>query len=418
MRAEIISIGDEMTSGQRLDTNTQWLSQKLSDLGVQTLFHTTVGDDLDSNIDVFRVAAKRANIVVCSGGLGPTADDLTRDALAIAFDRPLELRPEALVHIEFLFAARKRTMPDRNKVQAMFPMASRIIPNPHGTAPGIDLAVNTFRQDGSIQACRFFALPGVPAEMKQMWNETVQERLKNELGVGESQWFYEELKVFGIGESDCEALLPNLINRERIPRVGITVHQATITFRIAILARSKIEAEALAEPSKTEIRAALGDLVFGSGDDELHQVVHDQLVRAGETLSVIEFGDAAVIAPWLATLNSPLTRSGLVGAHWYRGNSKDSGVAQACLEEALALREQYASDWCLVVGPYPSQDAIHSMSGLPPFDFAVTLVDPDGAVVTNNLQMGGHPDIILNRLGKTSLDYLRKRLLERANPTC
>jgi len=417
MRAEIISIGDEMTSGQRLDTNSQWLSQKLSDLGVQTLFHTTVGDDLDSNVDVFRIAAKRANIVICSGGLGPTADDLTRDAFSIAFDRPLELRSEALAHIEFLFAARKRMMPERNKVQAMFPVASRIIPNPHGTAPGIDLAVNTFRPDGSIQACRFFALPGVPAEMKQMWNETVQERLKIELGLGESQWFYEELKVFGIGESDCESLMPNLIKRDRIPRVGITVHQATITLRIAVLARSKTEAEALAEPSKNEIRDALGDLVFGFGDDELHRVVHDLLVRAGETLSVIEFGDAAVIAPWLAMLNSPLTQSGLVGAHWYREDFQESNVAQARLDKAVALREQDASDWCLIVGPYPSQDAIHSMSGLPAFDFAITLVDPDGSIVTNHLQMGGHPDIILTRLGKTGLDCLRKRLLERANPT-
>jgi len=400
---------------------------------VQTFFHTTVADDLDSNVEVFRIAAKRANIVICSGGLGPTADDLTRDAFAMAFDRPLELRDEALSHIKSLFAARKRAMPEQNMVQAMFPMGSRIIPNPHGTAPGIDLAVNTFRQDGSIQACRFFALPGVPAEMNQMWNETVQSRLKTELGVGANQWFFEELKVFGIGESDCEALLPDLIKRVRLPRVGITVHQATITLRIAILASSRAEAEIISQPTKDEIRAALGDLVFGTNGDELHTVVHQQLVEANQSLSVIEFGDAAIIAPWLASLKASstgTTNSGMVVSGWYRTDPREAHLSrsrgtlgQETNEDreveldgrALDLRTQLNTDWCLIVGPYPSPDAIGSMRGLPAFDFSITLVGPDNSVVRHELQLGGHPDIILKRLGKTGLDYLRKRLSERNN---
>lgn len=419
MRAEIISIGDEMTSGQRLDTNSQWLSQKLSDLGVQTLFHTTVGDDLPSNVDVFRIAAKRANIVICSGGLGPTADDLTRDALSEAFDRPLELRHEALEHIESLFAARKRAMPERNRVQAMFPMASKIIPNPHGTAPGIDLAVNTFRQDGSIQSCRFFALPGVPAEMKQMWSETVQKRLQTELGIGQEQWFYHELKVFGIGESDCEALLPDLIKRDRVPRVGITVHQATITLRIAVLAKDESEARVMAEPTKQEIHKALGDLVFGADHHELHHVIHDKLVAAGQSLGVIEFGDAAVVAPWLASLNAPdSARYGMTASKWYRCDPvmSLSGIQSTeqqddnRLQKATDFRNQFETDWCLMIGPYPSPQAIGAMSGLPTFRFSITIVDPKGAITSHTIEMGGHPDIILARLGKTGLDHLLKQI--------
>ena len=141
MRAEIISIGDELTSGQRLDTNSQWLSQRLGELGIPVVFHTTVADDLDANIEVFRTAIGRADIVVSTGGLGPTADDLTRDAIAAAAGVELVEDAAAMEHIKNLFARRKREMPERNKLQALFPRGSQVIPNPEGTAPGIDFTI-------------------------------------------------------------------------------------------------------------------------------------------------------------------------------------------------------------------------------------------------------------------------------------
>ena len=141
MNAEILAIGDEITGGQLLDTNSQWLSQRLGELGVRVLYHSTVGDELQPCIDVFRRAIQRADIVISTGGLGPTADDLTREALAAATDRPLVMVPEALEHIRQLFARRKREMPKSNELQAFFPEGSRVVPNPNGTAPGIDLDV-------------------------------------------------------------------------------------------------------------------------------------------------------------------------------------------------------------------------------------------------------------------------------------
>src|SRR5947209_1234849 len=119
MLAEVISIGDEITSGQRLDTNSQWLSERLGELGVRVVYHTTVADDLDANVRVFQAAIQRADVVVATGGLGPTADDLTREAIAGATGRELVLDPAALEHIERLFARRQRPMPERNRVQAM-----------------------------------------------------------------------------------------------------------------------------------------------------------------------------------------------------------------------------------------------------------------------------------------------------------
>ncbi len=142
MLAEVISIGDELTSGQRLDTNSQWLSTRLGELGVRAMWHTTVGDDLETNMQAFRQAAQRADLIVSTGGLGPTADDLTRDALAAAAGVELVLDEAALEHIQGLFARRKRPMPERNRLQAMFPRGSRMIPNPAGTAPGIDFELS------------------------------------------------------------------------------------------------------------------------------------------------------------------------------------------------------------------------------------------------------------------------------------
>ena len=128
--AEVISIGDEMTSGARLDTNGQWLSRRLGEMGIHVAFHSTVGDTLSHNVDVFRIAANRADLVIATGGLGPTRDDLTREALAELAQQPLELRQDALDHILELFTKRNREMPERNQVQALFPVGSEQIFNP------------------------------------------------------------------------------------------------------------------------------------------------------------------------------------------------------------------------------------------------------------------------------------------------
>ena len=226
MHAEIVAIGDELTSGQRLDTNSQWISQQLEQLGIRTLFHTTVGDDLDAMVSVLQVAASRAPLVIITGGLGPTADDLTRQAMSQAADVQLQLDPGVLEHIEALFAHRSRQMPATNRIQAMFPWGSQVIPNPHGTAPGIDLVMAA---QGSPSS-RLFALPGVPAEMREMWFQTVQPRIQQQTG-SQQVIAHHRVKCFGAGESQLEGMLPDLIRRGREPRVGITVHRATITLR-------------------------------------------------------------------------------------------------------------------------------------------------------------------------------------------
>src|SRR3954451_10973168 len=155
MIAEIISIGSELTSGQNLDTNSQWLSRRLAEIGIPVTYHTTVADDLDANVEVFRTAARRAGLVLATGGLGPTQDDLTREALARATGIELVLHEPSLAHIRAMFAQRGRVMPDRNSVQAMVPAGAEPIPNDRGTAPGIWMRLG---------AARVAAMPGVPSE--------------------------------------------------------------------------------------------------------------------------------------------------------------------------------------------------------------------------------------------------------------
>ncbi|MEK6237153.1 MAG: competence/damage-inducible protein A, partial [Planctomycetales bacterium] len=234
MRAEVIAIGDELTSGQRVDTNSAWISARLLEIGVPVLHHSTVGDDLDANIQVFRQAIDRADVIVATGGLGPTADDLTRDAVAAAVGAELELHQPSLEHIRNLFARRGSQMPESNQVQAMFPQGSNPIPNPEGTAPGIRMDVPRAGRN----ACRMVCLPGVPAEMKQMWEATAAGDLI--ATGGESKTIrHRVIKCFGAGESKLEGMLPDLIQRGRNPSVGITVHDATRGWRLPSMEASE-----------------------------------------------------------------------------------------------------------------------------------------------------------------------------------
>jgi len=433
MQAEIISIGDELTSGQRLDTNSQWLAQRLSDLGIYVLAHSTISDDLQINIDAFRLAARRADIIVCTGGLGPTKDDLTRESLAAAFDLPLETYPEALAHIERLFQQRQRPMPERNKTQALFPSGSRIIPNPYGTAPGIDLSINMAQH-----TARFFALPGVPIEMKQMWEGTVLPRLLHECGAGKRQIRYATLKCFGIGESEVEVRMPDLIARDRVPRVGITASRATITLRIAAEGDSLQACQELMAPTIAEIRGRLGNIVYSEIDEELPDTLIKMLHNRHQSLATVELGEAALLGYWLAEAQDrhtqPTTSRCFQGSIYLRELSpQDPTTNVAKLDPAKELQhrvtiahQQFNADWVVGVGPYPrvqQNNSTHpspqSNTASPPelatIDFIVSRRDGQTNQITHQqISMSGHPDVLNHRIAKTALDQLRYSLLSSA----
>jgi nicotinamide-nucleotide amidase len=302
MRAEIIAIGDELTTGQRLDTNSQWLAERLTECGVEVAFHTTIGDELADNVAAFQAAVRRVDIVVATGGLGPTADDLTREALAAMAGVGLVRDEASLEHIRQLFARRGREMPERNVVQADFPAGARPIRNEYGTAPGIELRV----EPSPSAACAVFALPGVPAEMKPMWHAHVLPAI-TALHPAARVIRHRRIKCFGVGESQLEAMLPDMFRRGREPLVGITVSDATITLRITAGGENEAACHALIEPTVATIRKALGTLVFGEGDDELEHVVARLLAEQGKTLAIAEWATGGLVEDWLqsAVLGNP-----------------------------------------------------------------------------------------------------------------
>lgn len=413
MHAEVIAIGDELTSGQRLDTNSQWLSERLGELGIRTLYHSTVGDDLSANRRVFREAFDRSDIIICTGGLGPTADDLTRQAVAETIGVELVLDDVSLQHIQSMFAKRKREMPERNTIQAMFPAGSQPIPNPHGTAPGIDLRLCREERE----ECRLFALPGVPAEMREMWQLTVSPAIQ-EL-IGQQQVICHHcIKCFGVGESDLEQMLPDIVARGREPSVGITVHKATISLRITATGASEAACLEAMRPTIATIHECLGSLIFGEADDELQHAVVHQLRDRRATVSTIEWGSGGLLANWLAEVDpqQDVFRGGIVvrterSVEALFGNSRDNDSqhddASTIRQMALRTREQFETDYAVALGAFPSHEP--TVTDQPAVSFALAT---SNGVINKTVPFTGHPDILKERSVKQALNYLRLSLLE------
>ncbi len=414
MHAEILAIGDEIASGRLLDTNSQRLSRWLEEMGVRVLYHTTVRDALDACADVFRQAVERADVVISTGGLGPTDDDLTREAVAQATGRSLVLEPAALEHIRSLFARRNRPMTPRNEKQALFPEGSRVVRNPNGTAPGIDLTVP---RPGRGPA-RVFALPGVPAEIDEMWHDSVAAAVQEFAGGGRTIR-HRAIKCFGAGESQIEAMLPDLIRRGRYPSVGINASKTTIILRITAEGATAEEALAAMEPTVETIRACLGNLVFGEGDDELQHAVGRLLEARGATLATAEWGTAGLLADWLG--ETPQCRGGYLGGLVVQDEATASRAldippdflarataAGSAIAEIMAARcrERFGADYALAVGPFPAFDP-----GAPqPARVHFALAGP-GGVQTHPHPFAGHPPTLKIFCAKSALNLVRLALL-------
>jgi nicotinamide-nucleotide amidase len=406
--AEVIAIGDEITSGQRLDTNSRWISQKLGDLGVRVAFHSAVGDDLSEGITVLKNATSRADIVVTTGGIGPTADDLTRQVIAAVAGVELQLNEDVVQHIRGIFARYNREMPENNSLQAYFPVGSTIIVNPEGTAPGIQMPIQASRD----HACTVFSLPGVPYEMKEMWLDV--DRAIGQLMQQTLTTYHHVIHCFGAGESQIEQMLPDLVNRDRIPRVGITASKATISLRITAMAETKQKCIEQIQPTIETIHRCLGDLVFGENSMDLPQVVCELLAKTKTTISIADFGFGGTASQTI----SQMDRRGkyLIGSiamgsiqliPWSQTTSSE--IHDALKHSASRVRREFHTDIGLAIGPVEKQ----ATQGTPTRYYDVVF-STDAGTASNRLDYGGHSGLRAERTVKQILNTIRLYLLRQA----
>jgi nicotinamide-nucleotide amidase len=277
----VLSIGDELTLGQTLDTNGKWLSARCADEGLVTLERCTVPDDLDAQVHAIRRLATKVDVIICSGGLGPTKDDLTREALARAMDDTLVEDAIALAQVEAWYIARGRAMGPLNRLQALRPSRAFCLANPHGTAPGIAGVVHA---EG--RAADVFCVPGPPKEMMPMIETQVLPRLRLD---AQRSVRTRALHCFGLAESDLAQRLGSLMDRTRNPLVGTTASGGIISCRLRYEGPGPTShADAMLDDTAREIRLLAGDYLFGEGTQTLPAVVLELLRARGQTLATCE----------------------------------------------------------------------------------------------------------------------------------
>jgi nicotinamide-nucleotide amidase len=398
---EIVTIGSELLLGQIVDTNTTYLAQELGKIGVTIRFRTAVGDRLDEIVPILGDALDRCDMVITTGGLGPTVDDLTREAVARFAELPLEFRQDLMEQIEEFFRRIGYTMSENNRRQAFVPSGSLAISNPIGTAPGFITEV-----DGGVIIC----LPGVQRELKYLLGRSVIPWIQQRYHLAEHRITYRTMKAVGIGESAVDRLIHDVMGEGKNPEVGLLASPGEIRIRITATAKNESEAHALIQPVEEEIRARLGNKIFGVEDDTLEGVVDSLLMKKGFTLAVLENFSGGLLAFRLHRL--PCTR--LVESivisdkkqliRWLN-HGHDSVDAHAIYTLASRVKQEAPADLGLAVVGFPEKKGeSYEVKGS-----AVAL--GEGIEQTFSWQFGGDLRTLQERAAVIGLNTLRLALL-------
>ncbi len=290
-KASIVSIGDELLTGQTPSTNASYLSGKLLSIDIPVVSSYTAGDDIDLIVRMLNLASGDADLVLVTGGLGPTDDDLTRQAFAKFLGVELKLEKELLEKIQDFFRQRDLQMPEKTKLQAYIPAGTKALANNLGTALGIMAETK-----GKL----FFALPGVPAEMKKMFEEQVLPELT--ASAIDQVIVTRKLRCFGAGESSIAEKLGELMQRGRDPLINCTAHYGVITLQIIATAEDKDKAQRMAEKDEKTLRKILGELIYGTGEQTLAEVVGAKLAQKNKTIAIAESCTGGTLAKLLTDI--------------------------------------------------------------------------------------------------------------------
>jgi nicotinamide-nucleotide amidase len=352
MHVELLMIGTELLIGQILDTNAQYMAQTLALNGINIYWKTTVGDNQERIMASLDTALRRADVVLCSGGLGPTEDDITRESIGALLGRPLAFHPDLWETISARFTSTRSLITENNKRQAMLPQGGQPIPNPNGTAPGV--IVDDPR---GIIIC----MPGVPMELKAMLEDSVIPFLQRRFDL-QGILRYRVLRVCGTGESRVDALIGDLITTHSNPTIGLLASPEAVRIRIAARSEDSAAAEAMIEPVEQEVRARLVGMVLAPEDETVEGAVARLLQLLGWTVVVYEAGTGGAVAQKLSLAEpsvlaeARVTPRGQTGGRSLLEFSFDTSrkcLVQSSANCALVLVEDRTADLTQVVFETP-----------------------------------------------------------------
>ena len=352
-KVEILSIGTELLLGNIVNTNTQWISEQLSQLGLNHFRQTTVGDNCDRVIKVVQEISKRSDLLITTGGLGPTPDDLTTEAIAKSFDVSLFERP-------YLWDEIKQKLSNSNlqdnssslRKQCFFPKNAKIINNPRGTAPGMIWE--------PIKGFTILTFPGVPSEMKTMWEETALKFIKTKFSDNYS-FFSNTLKFSGIGESSITEKIKDLLNLKN-PTVASYANLGEVKLRITARAKNDIEAKNIIKPVKEKLNKEFSEFIFGENNDTLPSVLIKELAKRKETIVFAESCTGGLLSSSITSISgsSQVFQGSIISYSNELKNSllniseekliKYGAVSEeVCEAMAINVKGKLGADWAIAI---------------------------------------------------------------------
>lgn len=415
MRAIILSIGDELVLGQTLDTNSAYLSEHLASIGCAVLSHITVADDQAAIESAIRESYLRCNVLLISGGLGPTEDDLTRQALAAVMNAPLELNASWLAKLEEFFRIRNRPMVASNRIQAMLPRGCRMIDNTCGTACGMA---------ATLDQCDVYVMPGVPHEMKVMFQQDVLPHLRDRSDG--AVILSRTLHTYGLGESSVGELLGPLMDRRRNPSVGTTVSGGIVSLRLNARFPSLAQATEQLAQTETACRERLGNWIFGADDTTLPDAVASLLKSNRVTVATAESCTGGLLSGMLTQVPGSSSFF-LQGWVTYTNDSKTRllGVREETLARHGAVSEAVVSEMADAARRISGANFALAISGIagpdggtpekPVGTICIGFAHADGVRARTIILMGDR-QAIRDRACKSALTILRYHLINQPTP--
>lgn len=412
VKAEIIAIGDELLYGQVIDTNSHWISQELDKIGVKVVRRSTVGDDRSAILAAFKDAGPRADIILVTGGLGPTKDDLTKALLAEYFNCGIQLVPEALEAVRLFFKKRGKELSDLNRLQAHLPTKCTYIPNEVGTAPGM-----WFEENDTV----WMSMPGVPHEMRKLMNDFVLPEIKRRYDL--PVIFHKVIKTVGIGESwladilkDWEENLPEHIKLAYLPSLG------EVKLRLTGMGKDfKLLANEVAEQIN-QLFPLVSPYIYGYDKESLHEAVGLLLKNKNKTLALAESCTGGYISHLItSTAGSSAYYNGSLIPYHNKFKNSELGVKKSTLDSRGAVSEETVKEMAKNVRKKFEADYGLSTSGIAgpsggseekPVGMVWLACDHEGGTVTKKLQLAGGRDINIHLSAISALNLLRGCLLE------